>query len=151
MDNIKDIIKTLLGKIYLTKPVMFGMDKHRITVVVSPSMKIFGIDSTPKKLLNDFPFEEMSFLEPKVLSRWAKENGYEITFSAKTPSMTKNLYYSFGDVLVESLQINTEDLNSIIMEELSKSSLPNSVKVWGKDNPQKFIENIKYIQELLKK
>ena len=37
------------------------------------------------------------------------------------------------------------------MEELEKSALPESIKQWAKQNPEKFIENIKTIQEMLKR
>jgi len=39
----------------------------------------------------------------------------------------------------------------VMMEELEKSQLPESIKKWAKDNPEKFIQNIETIQEMLKK
>jgi hypothetical protein len=39
----------------------------------------------------------------------------------------------------------------MVMEELEKSHLPESVKTWAKENPEKFIQNIETIQEMLKK
>jgi len=152
MDNIKDIIKNLLGKIFLTKSVMFGLDEYKITLVVSPSMKIFGIDSRPEKLKSKLPFEEMTFLNTAELNKWAKENDYEITFSTNSQSLARKLFQSFGNVLVESVSEKKEkELNVIVLEELERSTLPESVKTWAKDNPEKFMKNIKYIQELLKK
>jgi len=59
---------------------------------------------------------------------------------------------SFGNVLIESVSDKKEkELNIIVLEELEKSQLPDYVKDWAKDNPEKFMKNIKYIQELLKK
>jgi hypothetical protein len=152
MDDIKNIIKNLLGKIFLTKPVMLGLDEYKITLVVSPSMKIFAIDSRPEKLKNKLPFQEMTFLNTKDLNKWAKENGYEITFSTNSQSLARKLLQSFGNVLIESVSDKKEkELNIIVLEELEKSQLPDYVKDWAKDNPEKFMKNIKYIQELLKK
>ena len=37
------------------------------------------------------------------------------------------------------------------MEELDRSHLPESIKEWAKNNPQKFIENLQHVQNLLKK
>jgi hypothetical protein len=121
MDNIKDIIKNLLGKIFLTKSVMFGLDEYKITLVVSPSMKIFGIDSRPEKLKSKLPFEEMTFLNTAELNTWAKENDYEITFSTNSKSLARKLFQSFGNVLVESVSEKKEkELNVIVLEELEK-------------------------------
>ena len=38
-----------------------------------------------------------------------------------------------------------------MMEEVEKSHLPESVKQLVKDNPEKFIQNIETIQQMLKK
>jgi len=131
---------------------MFGLNEYKITLVVSPSMKIFAIDSRPEKLKNNLPFEEMTFLNTGDLSQWAEENDYEITFSTNSKSLARKLFQSFGNVLVESVSEKKEkELNVIVLEELERSTLPESVKTWAKDNPEKFMKNIKYIQELLKK
>jgi len=131
---------------------MFGLNEYKITLVVSPSMKIFGIDSRPEKLKSKLPFEEMTFLNTAELNKWAKENDYEITFSTNSKSLARKLFQSFGNVLVESVSEKKEkELNVIVLEELERSTLPESVKTWAKDNPEKFMKNIKYIQELLKK
>jgi hypothetical protein len=37
------------------------------------------------------------------------------------------------------------------MEELKKSKLPESIKEWAKENPEKFIKNIRHVQNILKK
>ena len=108
MDDIKNIIKNLLGKIFLTKSVMFGLNEYKITLVVSPSMKIFAIDSRPEKLKNNLPFEEMTFLNTGDLSQWAEENDYEITFSTNSKSLARKLFQSFGNVLVESVSEKKE-------------------------------------------
>lgn len=49
MSDIQSLISNLLGRIFLKKPVFFGMDTYDITVVVGPSMKVYAIHATPKK------------------------------------------------------------------------------------------------------
>jgi hypothetical protein len=56
MSDIQSLISNLLGRIFLKKPVFFGMDTYDITVVVGPSMKVYAIHATPKKLKDKFPF-----------------------------------------------------------------------------------------------
>lgn len=150
MDNINELIAKLLGRIKLSKPRMFGLDSQDIVVVVSPSMKIFGMKSKPEKLLNSFPFRKGSFLDTKALSTWARENDYKISFESQVPSLKRQLYLSFGDVMVES-ESQEKSMKIVMMEELEKSQLPESIKKWAKDNPEKFIQNIETIQEMLKK
>jgi len=58
MSDIQSLISNLLGRIFLKKPVFFGMDTYDITVVVGPSMKVYAIHATPKKLKDKFPFTE---------------------------------------------------------------------------------------------
>ena len=53
--------------------------------------------------------------------------------------------------MVESKGKKERELNVIIMEELKKSKLPDSIKEWAKDNPEKFIKNIRHVQNILKK
>jgi hypothetical protein len=44
---------------------------------------------------------------------------------------------------------NTNDYK-VVLDELNKSSLPESIKNWAKDNPEKFIQNIEEVKKLLK-
>ena len=150
MDNINDLLIKLLGRIKLSKPRMFGLDSQDILVVISPSMKIFGMKSRPEKLINDFPFRQGSFLDSKELSKWAKNNGYSISFESEVPSIKRKLYGAFGDVMVES-ESQEKSMKIVMMVEVEKSQLPESVKKWAKDNPEKFIQNIETIQEMLKR
>tara|TARA_R110000803_G_C11875187_1_gene308990 strand:+ start:340 stop:792 length:453 start_codon:yes stop_codon:yes gene_type:complete len=149
--DIRELISKLLGKIKLSKPTLFGLDSNDIVLIVSPSLKIYGISCRPKKLMDTFPFEKDRLLNSKDLSDWAKENGYKVTFQSDIPSIRRELFSSFGDVMVESVNEGEKELTVLVMEELGKSILPDSVKKWAKDNPEKFISNIKTIQEMLKK
>jgi len=148
---MKDILNKLLGKIFLKKPSFFGLDEQKITILVSPSLKIFGIYSKPERLTNKFPFEIKRFLNVDELISWAKENDFKISYSAQSPRMKKVLIRLFGaDVMVEAKK-KEKQLNVIVLEELEKSKLPESIKEWARNNPQKFIENLQHVQNLLKK
>jgi hypothetical protein len=151
MENLKELISNLLGKIYLKKSTMFGLDSQKITLIVSPSMKIFGVYSSPERLKNKFPFQKDRFLDPKILRQWANENGYEISFKTNVPSLNRQLYLQFGDAMNEEVNDKNRELSVLVMEELEKSQLPKSIKEWAKNNPEKFIKSIETIQEILKK
>jgi hypothetical protein len=150
MDNMGNILNKLLGKIFLKKPVFFGLDEQKITLLISPSMKIFGIYSSPERLSKKFPFEDRTYLNVNELKSWAEENDFDISFSAETPRLKRVLSTIFGDVLIENVK-KEKELNIIVMEELDRSHLPESIKEWAKNNPQKFIENLQHVQNLLKK
>lgn len=130
---------------------MFGLDSNDIVLIVSPSLKIFEVVSRPKKLVDTFPFQKDRELDPKELAEWAESNGYTITFQSRVPSLTRKLYQFFGDVMVESVSSKPKEVKLVVLEELEKSELPDSIKEWAKNNPEKFIENIQTIQEMLKK
>lgn len=150
MDNINDLLIKLLGKIKLSKPTFFGFDENTITVVVSPSLKIFGVKGDPERLIKNFPFKKNNILDTKQLNQWAVKNGYNITFESGVPKLRRKLYGAFGDVMVES-ESQGKTMKIVMMEEVEKSYLPESVKQWVKDNPEKFIQNIETIQQMLKK
>jgi|TARA_B100001094_G_C17933579_1_gene671969 hypothetical protein len=145
------LLTKLLGKIMLKKSSFFGLDTHKITVIISPSMKIYGVYASPERIAKKFPFEKKKILSLKELKRWAEDNEFEISFSAETPKLRRDLLISLGDVMVESKGKKERELNVIIMEELKKSKLPDSIKEWAKDNPEKFIKNIRHVQNILKK
>jgi hypothetical protein len=98
--------------------------------------------SDPKKLLKNFPLDRNSTLNFDLLTQWAKENSFEITFSSPTPKLKRILSSKLGDVMVES---KTES-----KKEVNVSILPESIQKWAKENPEKFSENIDRIKKLLK-
>jgi hypothetical protein len=57
----------------------------------------------------------------------------------------------FGDVMVEEALSKEKELHILVLEELEKSNLPETIKKWAEENPEKFIQNIKDVQRLLKK
>ena len=66
LSDIKSLVYSLLGKVYLTKPTFFGLDSDQIILVISPSLKILHIGSTKSKNLKDFPLSVDSNLEGQV-------------------------------------------------------------------------------------
>lgn len=151
MSDIRKLLEGLLGKIFLTKKVMFGLDENKIVIIVSPSLKVFELIAKPAKILNSFPFEKNRYIETEKLKKWAEENGYEITFTSTIPTLNRRLLRDFGDVMVEEVRSGKKELKVMVLEELEKSSLPESIKNWAKDNPEKFLQNIEQVQKLLKK
>jgi hypothetical protein len=149
MSDIKKIISGLLGKIFLTKKVFFGIDEQKIIIVLSPSLKIFDIVAKPKRLLSKFPFEKNRILPVEQLKIWALENGYDISFSSTVPSFNRRMLLDFGDVVVEGALSKEKSLHMVVLEEIEKSHLPESVKEWAIANPEKFIENLERVKKTL--
>jgi len=145
-------MKSLLGKIFLTKTSFFGLDKQRVVLFVSPSMKLYKIISSPQSLKNKVPFEENKIISTEQIKQWAENNNFQISFDATIPNLRNRLFTEFGDVIVE----NDEEKRShkggidLIMTEVQNSNLPDSIKEWAKDNPEKFKQNIDRVQRLLR-
>ena len=151
MSDIRKIISDLLGKIFLTKKTMFGLDEQQIVLIVSPSLKIYDITARPQKLISKFPFEKNRILVSDELKKWSSNNGYNITFTSTVPSLNRRMMKDFGDVMVEEALSKEKGLHILVLEELEKSDLPQTIKKWAEENPEKFIQNIKDVQRLLKK
>lgn len=148
----EEFITKLLGKVFLTKKTFFGMDKQKIAIIVTPTMKIAAVVSSPKKWVSKFPQKRQDILNTDTVIDFANEYGFDITFVAPTPQLRSKLYSMFGDVMREeniSESTNTNDYK-VVLDELNKSSLPESIKNWAKDNPEKFIQNIEEVKKLLK-
>ena len=137
----EDFILKLLGRIILTKSVFFGMDNRKIVIFITPSLKIAHVVSDPKKLTRNFPFTDGSVLNFEDLTNWCQDNKFEITFSAATPKLKRILSSKLGDVMVESKEKKEIDLEIKL--------LPESIKEWAKQNPEKFKSNIDHIKRLL--
>lgn len=137
----EDFILKLLGRIILTKSVFFGMDNKKIVIFVTPSLKIAHVVSDPKKLTRNFPFTDGSVLNFDDLTKWCQENKFEITFSATTPKLKRILTSKLGDVMLESKEKKEIDLDIKL--------LPESIKEWAEQNPEKFKSNIDHIRRLL--
>jgi len=48
-DDYKEFVDKFLGKIFLSKSVFFGIDKQRIAILITPTLKIVVISSNPKR------------------------------------------------------------------------------------------------------
>jgi hypothetical protein len=151
MSDIRKLIADLLGKIFLTKKTMFGLDEQQIVLIISPSLKIFDITSRPQKLVSKFPFEKNRILVTDELKKWAKDNGYNISFTSTVPSLNRRMMREFGDVMVEEVLSKEKELHILVLEELEKSDLPETIKKWAKENPEKFVQNLRDVEKLLKK
>jgi hypothetical protein len=152
-DDYKEFIDKFLGKIFLSKKVFFGIDSQKIALLVTPSLKIVMIVSHPKKLTGRFPQKVKENLNADLIKDWAEKNGFEISFKVSSSSLKSKFYSLFGDVLVEDMtSINeSERERKEVLEELKNSSLPDSVKNWAIENPEKFKKHINEIKKLLGK
>jgi len=143
LSDIKSLVYSLLGKVYLTKPTFFGLDSDQIILVISPSLKILHIGSTKSKNLKDFPLSVDSNLEGQVLIDWANEKGYVITFEAPTPKLNRQLFYIFSNVIKETKQ---KDFKDYIIE----SKLPNFIKDKALENEEWFKSSLTEIFKKIK-
>jgi len=130
---------------------MLGLDENKIVVVVSPSLKIYVVSSYPKRLESKFPFKINEFLDLESLKSWADANGYKVSHQSTTPKLSRKLMTYFGEPVVEADIRNGKNEKQVVLEQLESSNLPKSIKEWAQQNPEKFIENIKLIQEMLRK
>ena len=149
----EEFITKLLGRVFLTKKNFFWIGRgKKIAIIVTPSMKIASVVSSPKKWVSRFPQKRQDILNSNTVLDFANENGFDITFIAPTPQLSAKLYTMFGDIMDEKNinESNTKYNYSTLFEELQKSSLPESIKQWAKDNPEKFIKNIESVKNLLK-
>ena len=148
----EEFITKLLGKVYLTKKTFFGMDEQKIAIIVTPTMKIAAVVSSPKKWVVKFPQKRQDILSRDMIIDFANEYGFDITFVAPTPQLRTKLFTMFGDVMQEENISESTERNDykLVLEELKKSSLPESIKQWAIDNPEKFIQNIEEVKKLLK-
>lgn len=145
----EDFITKLMGRIFLTKKTFFGLDEQKIVVIVTPSLKIANILASPTKQLSKFPFENRTPLDGERLINWANENDYVITFATPLPSLKLNLRHLFGDVIVTESTNKKTDIDFII-EEVKNSFIPESLKEWVTENPEKFIKKLNEVKKRLK-
>lgn len=148
----EEFITKLLGKVFLTKKTFFGLEQQKIAIIVTPTMKIASVVSSPKKWASKFPQQRQDTLDTNTVINFANEHGFDITFVAPTPQLRSKLYSMFGDVMMEEniSESTTNNEYQVVLEELKNSSLPDSVKQWAIDNPEKFIKNLESVKNLLR-
>lgn len=144
LSDLKSMVYSLLGKIYLTKPTFFGLDSNQIILVVSPTLKVLHVGATKNKLLNNFPLKVDDRLDGDKLIDWANQNDYVISFDAPTPKLNRKLYYQFSNVLNENK--NTKTFKDYINE----SKLPIFIKNKALDDEDWFKSNINEIFKKIK-
>ena len=144
----EDFILKLMGRVFLTKKVFFGLDEQKIVIIVTPTLKIASVLASPKKLLNNFPFVKNTELDLGVLKNWSESNGYDISFSTPLPRLKAKLRTILGDVIIS--ESSGADETVLMINEVEKSSLPESIKKWIMENPENFIKKIDHIKKLLK-
>lgn len=120
VDDIKGLVYSMLGKIYLTRPTFFGLDSQQIIIVVSPTLKILHIGTTKNDLLKNFPQKVDEKLDSEKLMNWANVNKFVITFEAPTPKLNRKLYFKFSNVIDE----HKKEFKDHIIE----SKLPKNIK-----------------------
>jgi hypothetical protein len=91
----EEFITKLLGKVFLTKKTFFGMDEQKIAIIVTPTMKIAAVVSSPKKWVSKFPQKRQDILNTDTVIDFANEYGFDITFVAPTPQLRSKLYSMF--------------------------------------------------------
>jgi hypothetical protein len=148
--DFEDFINKLLGKIVLTKKVFFGFDENKIVVIITPSLKIAAVVSSPKKLVNEVPVKKGEILDASLLRSWANSNQYDLSFITPTPKLKVKLHDLFGDVMVvDQISESKTHISGNLINEIEKSKLPESIKKWAIDNPEKFAKNIEKVRKLL--
>lgn len=148
----EEFINKMLGKVILTKKVFFGFDEQKLVIFVTHTLKIASIVSSPSKLVSRFPLVKGDILDGGTVKRWVEDNDFDITFTAQNSQLKLSLYNIFGDVMLDT-QVNESKQvkeHETVLEQVKKSSLPESVKKWVIDNPEKFIKNIEEVKKLLK-
>jgi len=96
------IFEKLTAKIILTKHSFFGLKKQYIIFWVTINFRVLKIiNNYDKTNLND-PFNEKKNLDINTLKKWASDNDFFISFTTKNPTLKRQLFGEFGDILEES-------------------------------------------------
>lgn len=148
----ENFINKFLGQVILTKKVFFGFDEQKIVIFITPTLKIASVVASPSKLIEKFPLKKNESMIPETVIEWSEKNGFEISFIAPTPQFKLMLINMFGDVMIDNIVAESaeKEKHLSVLEEVKKSSLPESIKKWVIDNPEKFIRNIEEIKKLLR-
>lgn len=148
----EEFITKMLGRVILTKKVFFGLESQKLVIFITPTLKIASIVASPSKLVSKFPLVKGDILDGDLVKTWSEDNDFEISFIAPISQLKMTLYYMFGDVMLDNQVNESKQVNEyeIVLEQVKKSSLPESVKKWVIDNPEKFIKNIEEVKKLLK-
>jgi hypothetical protein len=145
-----DQFKHLIAKITLIKERFLGLQLDKIEIYITPSLKIFRINTKPEKLRDSVGLNVNSKLDTEKLREWAIENGYQISFVAQLPRLKRHLFSVFGDVLQTDDTLSESYGRKRIEIIIKEEELPENIKEWAYNNPEKFIQNLQRIRDLLK-
>jgi len=151
---MKDLINTLrelLSKITLDRSILFGLSSQEIVIYITPTLQIFKVVCDPKSLRKTFPFEEGKPLNLSLLKDYIDSNKWNISIHAKSPQLRRKMLDHFEDeVINESYQKTTDiEVTLRVIEQVEKSSIPESIKKWARNNPEKFLENLKDVEKII--
>jgi hypothetical protein len=97
-------ISNFIAKIRLEKSGFFGVKK--ITLLVTPSLKIINIESDFK---NNLPFNRGNVLDIELFTKWVIKNHYNFSFTTKNLKLKRDLYFYF-DILIIKSEVTKKNL-----------------------------------------
>lgn len=150
MNSFLDQVKHLIAKITLTKERFMGMRINKIEIYIAPSLKIIHIETKPEGLIDSIGLEKKSKLDLEKLKLWAQEHDYDVTFEAQYPRLKRHLFSIFGDVMKTDDTLSESLRKRTIQIIINEEELPDSIREWAYNNPEKFLQNIQRIRDILK-
>jgi hypothetical protein len=151
MNDLINTLRELLSKITLERDILFGFVNQKITIFITPTIQIFRIVAEPKSLLKTFPFDEGQPLNLSKFVEYIESNKWEVSIHAKSPLLKRKLSDYFDDkIIIESSQ-KSQDIEVAlkVIENVEHSHIPDSIKKWAKNNPEKFLEHLKEVEKIL--
>lgn len=100
MEKAVPLIDKIYGDIFLKKTYLFGFIKYKIRITALSNDKIVDVYFKPLKLQEKLNIKLGHKLDYKKIIEWSEDNGYEITFSAKSGLLRRKYLLLFGDKLV---------------------------------------------------
>lgn len=102
MDTKNIIFEKLTARIILTKNSFFGLKIQYIIFWITINFRVLKIINNYDKTNLNIPFNEKKNLDINILKKWASDNDFSITFTTKNPTLKRQLFGEFGDILEES-------------------------------------------------
>jgi len=96
------IFEKLTARIILTKNSFFGLKKQYIIFWVTINFRVLKIINNYNKTNLNVLFNEKKNLDINTLKKWASDNDFSISFTTKNPTLKRQLFGEFGDILEES-------------------------------------------------
>ena len=96
------LFEKLTARIILTKNSFFGLKRQYIIFWVTINFRILKIINNYGKNNLNIPFNEKNNLDINTLKKWALNNDFLISFTTKNPTLKRQLFGEFEDILEES-------------------------------------------------